>query len=105
MKLLANQLGVSKPSRIPEPKGRSTHILTRELADSSIISGNSVSTADKETRKQSYSHMAMVVSTALVHCGGIFTEPHLSLAALPAFTQQKKQFTPRRRRERGPPWS
>jgi hypothetical protein len=34
--------------------------------------------------------MAIVVSTPLVHCGGIFTKLHLSLAALQAFAQPKR---------------
>jgi hypothetical protein len=36
------------------------------------------------------SSIVKVVSTALVHCGGIFTELHLSLAALQASAQQKR---------------
>jgi len=47
---------------------------------------DSVFAKDRLPREQNSSLMATVVSTALVHCGGIFTEPHLSLAALPAFT-------------------
>lgn len=103
MKLLANQLRVSKPAIIPDSRGTSLEQMHDET--DSTASDDSMSLADMLARVQSSSHMAMIVSTTLVHCGGIFTEPPLSLAALLAFAQQKKQFTPRRRRERGPPWS
>jgi len=88
-KLLANQLRMSKPGRIPDSRGRyayTSYLEQLHRPTVGIPDGSNFSLEGRYTRERNSSHLAMIVSTALVHCGGIFTELHLSLVALKAFT-------------------